>query len=43
MGIVPENRLARLFRDITGQTNQLLAAGADEVYAVFSGIPLKLK
>ncbi|KAB0666071.1 bifunctional adenosylcobinamide kinase/adenosylcobinamide-phosphate guanylyltransferase [Oryzomonas japonica] len=42
-GIVPENRLARRFRDIAGQTNQLLAAMADEVYVAISGIPLKLK
>lgn len=42
-GIVPENRVARRFRDIAGQANQLLAAMADEAYAVISGIPLKLK
>ncbi len=42
-GIVPDNRLARLFRDIAGITNQLLAAAADEVHVVISGIPLKLK
>ncbi|MFZ4856028.1 MAG: bifunctional adenosylcobinamide kinase/adenosylcobinamide-phosphate guanylyltransferase [Desulfuromonadaceae bacterium] len=42
-GIVPDNRLARLFRDIAGVTNQALAAAADEVHAVFSGIPLKIK
>ncbi|MBI5482895.1 MAG: bifunctional adenosylcobinamide kinase/adenosylcobinamide-phosphate guanylyltransferase [Deltaproteobacteria bacterium] len=43
MGIVPENSLARLFRDIAGRTNQELAAAADEVHVVISGIPLKLK
>lgn len=43
MGIVPENRLARLFRDLAGETNELLAAAADEVHVVFAGIPLKLK
>jgi len=42
-GIVPENRLARSFRDIAGQANQLLAAMADEVHIVISGIPLRLK
>jgi len=42
-GIVPENRLARRFRDIAGQANQLLAAMADEAYVVISGIPLRLK
>lgn len=43
MGIVPEHRLARLFRDIAGKTNQILAASADEVHVVISGIPLRLK
>jgi adenosylcobinamide kinase/adenosylcobinamide-phosphate guanylyltransferase len=43
MGIVPENSLARLFRDIAGKTNQVLAAAADEMHVVISGIPLKLK
>jgi len=43
MGIVPENRLARLYRDIAGRANQLLAAAADEVHVVISGIPLRLK
>lgn len=43
MGIVPENGLARLYRDIAGRANQLLAAAADEVHLVVSGIPLKLK
>lgn len=42
-GIVPENRLARLFRDIAGRVNQLLARQADEVYMVVSGIPVKIK
>ncbi len=43
MGIVPENGLARLYRDIAGRANQFLAAAADEVHLVVSGIPLKLK
>jgi adenosylcobinamide kinase / adenosylcobinamide-phosphate guanylyltransferase len=43
MGIVPENRLARTFRDLAGEANELLAAAADEVYVMFSGLPLKLK
>jgi adenosylcobinamide kinase/adenosylcobinamide-phosphate guanylyltransferase len=43
MGIVPDNALARLFRDIAGTANQTLAATADEVHVVISGIPLKLK
>ena len=43
MGIVPENRLARIFRDIAGQANQTVAAAADEAWLVASGIPLRLK
>jgi adenosylcobinamide kinase/adenosylcobinamide-phosphate guanylyltransferase len=43
MGIVPENCLARTFRDLAGEANELLAATADEVYVMFSGLPLKLK
>lgn len=43
MGLVPENRLGRLFRDIAGQANQLIAAAADEAWLVASGIPIRLK
>lgn len=43
MGIVPEHHLGRLFRDIAGQANQILAATCSEVYTMISGIPLKLK
>lgn len=43
MGIVPENRLARMFRDIAGQANQIIAATASEAWLVASGIPLQLK
>ena len=43
MGIVPENRLARMFRDIAGHANQTIAAAADEAWLVTSGIPLRLK
>lgn len=42
-GIVPENRLARLYRDLAGLANQQLAAAADAVYAVLCGIPLRIK
>ena len=43
MGIVPENELAREFRDLTGFLNQKVAVIADEVYLVTAGIPLKIK
>ena len=43
LGVVPDNRTARLFRDILGRTNQRLAQSADEVYLMVAGIPLQLK
>lgn len=43
LGIVPENKLAREFRDIAGTTNQIMAKQADEVVFIQAGIPLKLK
>ncbi len=42
-GIVPDNRLARVFRDLAGEANQLLAAAADEAWLVTAGLPLRLK
>ncbi len=42
-GIVPENHLARSFRDLAGLLNQQFAAAADEAWLVVSGMPLKLK
>lgn len=43
LGIVPDNPLARQFRDIAGFANQKIADAADEVYFMVSGIPLKIK
>ncbi len=43
MGIVPENETARRFRDIAGRCNLKIAAAAQEVTFVVSGIPLSLK
>ena len=43
MGIVPDNPLARAFRDLAGEANQLLAEAADEVHLSISGIALKIK
>lgn len=43
MGIVPENRLSQIFRDIAGRINQLIAKEADQVILTVSGIPLNIK
>lgn len=43
LGIVPQNRLAREFRDISGLSNQAMAKAADEVVFIQSGIPIRLK
>ena len=43
LGVVPENRLARLYRDILGRANQLLAQHVDEVCLMVAGIPVKVK
>lgn len=43
MGIVPDNALARRFRDEAGRLNQRIAAAADAVELVVAGIPMKVK
>lgn len=43
MGIVPDNELARKFRDMAGSLNQRIAELADEVYFVTAGIPVRVK
>jgi adenosylcobinamide kinase/adenosylcobinamide-phosphate guanylyltransferase len=43
MGIVPENEMARKFRDFAGILNQTIAEVADEVYMIVAGIPMKIK
>ncbi len=43
MGVVPENRLARVFRDLTGLANQRVGEAASEAYFMVSGLPMKLK
>jgi len=43
LGIVPDNALARIYRDAAGHMNQTIARVADEVAFVVAGLPLKLK
>ena len=42
-GIVPENQLARQFRDLVGTANQAVAAQADRVIWMVAGIPVTVK
>jgi len=42
-GIVPDNKLARIYRDQLGFLNQRVAKRSDRVYVLFSGIPLTIK
>jgi len=42
-GIVPENKLARRFRDLAGLANQLLAAQADKVFLTVAGLAVDVK
>src|SRR5271169_34768 len=43
LGIVPDNALARAFRDAAGLTNQMIAKVADEVEFVVAGLPMRVK
>ncbi len=43
MGLVPDNSLGRLFRDIAGRVNQRIASEADIGYFMVSGVPIRFK
>ncbi len=43
LGLVPEYPLGRLYRDLLGEVNQIVAAAADQVLFMVSGLPMKLK
>lgn len=42
-GIVPNNRLARLYRDILGSANQAVAKAASQAWLCCAGLPVPLK
>ncbi len=42
-GIIPDNALARCYRDTAGLCNQKIAKLADEAYFVVAGLPMRLK
>ncbi len=41
--LVPTNKLARVFTDLLGKANQIMANCANEVYLLVAGIPVKIK
>ena len=43
MGLVPVNGIGRLYRDLLGKVNQLLAEQVDEVYLMVAGLPVPVK
>ena len=43
MGIIPDNAMARAFRDLAGSLNQRVAAKADRVILMVSGVPVVVK
>nr|WP_317891970.1 bifunctional adenosylcobinamide kinase/adenosylcobinamide-phosphate guanylyltransferase [uncultured Sphingomonas sp.] len=43
LGIVPDNALARAFRDLAGTINQRVAAVVDQVHMTVAGIPIIVK
>ncbi len=42
-GLVPANKVGRLYRDLLGKANQILAQRADEIYLMVAGLPLPIK
>ena len=43
LGLIPADAMSRAYRDLAGSVNQKIAAIADDVFLVVSGIPLKIK
>ncbi|MDH4135138.1 MAG: bifunctional adenosylcobinamide kinase/adenosylcobinamide-phosphate guanylyltransferase [Anaerolineae bacterium] len=43
LGVVPSFKAGRVFRDLAGLANQLIAHEADEVYVMWAGIPQRIR
>jgi len=43
LGLVPADKVSRLYRDLLGRANQMLAERADEVYLMVAGVPIQIK
>ena len=43
LGIIPGDRVSRLYRDLLGKANRMLAEKVDEVYLMVAGIPITVK
>ena len=43
LGIVPDNAMARMFRDLAGSAHQRLAEICDDAYFIVAGLPMVLK
>jgi adenosylcobinamide kinase/adenosylcobinamide-phosphate guanylyltransferase len=43
LGLVPENKLGRIYRDLLGKTNQQLAGHATKVYLMLACLPVQVK
>ena len=43
LGLVPENKLGRTYRDLMGKVNRIIAQHADEVYLMVAGMPVSVK
>ena len=43
LGLVPANRVGRLYRDLLGKANQMLVRQADEVYLMVAGLAVPIK
>ena len=43
MGLVPETRLGRIYRDLLGKANRLIAQHTKEIYFMVAGMPIEVK